>query len=69
MTARLQAFTVNIGRRGSPRLSFSCMAPDACSAQMQHLDLAEVGERVEVVPALAQKPEEIDLDEIRKAGL
>lgn len=44
----MQTFTITIGRRGEPRLQFACMAPDSSTAVMQHIELAEVGERVEV---------------------
>lgn len=45
----MRAFQITIGARGNARLSFYCMAADSFTAQMQHLDLAEVGERVSVV--------------------
>lgn len=46
--ALLRPFIVNIGQRGSPRLSFACMALSSADAFNQHVDLGEVGERVEV---------------------
>ena len=49
--AKLRPFRILIGKRGSPRLDFACMAPDSSTAVMQHLDLAEPGERCEAVPA------------------
>lgn len=53
----MRAFTITIGHRDAPRLSFAAMAPDSATAFDQHVDLAEVGERVEV--QLAQRTEEI----------
>jgi hypothetical protein len=44
----LRRFRVNIGQRGDPRMAFECMAPDSVTAVMQHVCLAEVGERCEV---------------------
>lgn len=46
----LTPFTINVGARGNPRLSFGAMATDAIAAQLAHLCLAEVGERVEAIP-------------------
>ncbi|HYF17780.1 MAG TPA: hypothetical protein VEA40_07895 [Ramlibacter sp.] len=47
---QLQAFIVQIGgRRGSPRLRFEALAPDAGTCWEQHAGLAELGERVEVL--------------------
>ena len=53
----LRAFRILIGQRGSPRLDFACMAPDSTTAVMQHIDLAEVSERVEAVPVRAAMQE------------
>ncbi len=47
----MHLFTITIGRRESPRLEFAAMATDSAAAFNQHVDLAEVGERVEVTPA------------------
>ena len=47
----LRRFRVNIGQRGDPRMAFECMAPDSVTAVMQHVCLAEVGERCEVEAA------------------
>lgn len=48
---QLHAFTIRIGKKDAPRLEFSCMAVDSSTAFMQHMDLAEVGERCEVIAA------------------
>jgi hypothetical protein len=53
----MQAFRITIGRRDAPRLEFAAMATDSAAAFEQHVDLAEVGERVEIT--LAQRTEEI----------
>jgi hypothetical protein len=53
----MHLFTITIGRRESPRLEFAAMATDSAAAFNQHVDLAEVGERVEIT--LAQRTEEI----------
>jgi hypothetical protein len=47
----MHLFTITIGRRDAPRLEFAAMATDSAAAFNQHVDLAEVGERVEVTPA------------------
>jgi hypothetical protein len=43
------AFRVQIGRKGSPRLSFDAMAPDSVSCVMQHMDLCEPDEKLDVM--------------------
>lgn len=49
--AALRLYQVSIGLRGgAPRLSFTVMAPDSCTAVAQHLELALPGERMEVKP-------------------
>jgi hypothetical protein len=40
----MRAFKVQIGRKPA----FECMATDSCACVMQHIDLAEPGERVAV---------------------
>jgi hypothetical protein len=44
----MRRFRVNIGQRGDPRITLDVMAPDSVTAVMQHMCLAEVGERCEV---------------------
>lgn len=46
----MRKFFITIGPRGAPRLAFEAMAPDACTASAQHLELAQPGERVDVAP-------------------
>lgn len=46
-----RAFVVRIGRRGAPRLEFTAMSPSSAQCFMQHFDLAEPGERCEIVAA------------------
>lgn len=53
----LRAFTIRIGRRGAPRVEFGAMAPDSVTAVMQHICLAEVGERCEALPVRGQEPQ------------
>jgi hypothetical protein len=43
------AFRVQIGRKGSPRLSFDAMASDSVTCVMQHMDLAGPGEKLDVM--------------------
>jgi hypothetical protein len=42
-------FRVQIGRKGSPRLSFDAMASDSVSCVMQHMDLCEPDEKLDVM--------------------
>lgn len=44
----LRQFRVRIGQRGDPRICLDVMAPDSVTAVMQHMCLAEPGERCEV---------------------
>jgi hypothetical protein len=43
-------FHITIGARNAPRLDFTAEAEDACTAAAKHLQLAQVGERVEATP-------------------
>lgn len=53
----MKKFFITIGPRGTPRLAFEAMAPDAMTAHDRHVGLARFGERVEVTPV----PSEADL--------
>jgi hypothetical protein len=53
---KLHPFLITIGARDNPRLSFACMAADSFSAHQQHVDLAEPGEAVRVVPVGSVEP-------------
>lgn len=44
----MKRFLVLIGPRGTPRLRFEAMAPDSCTCTLQHVDLVEPGERMEI---------------------
>lgn len=46
----MKPFLIRVGPRGAPRLSFACMSADSFTAFDQHADLADRGERVEVLP-------------------
>ena len=50
MRPPLRAYIVAIGQRGSPRLEFAAMGRSSCDVVMQHICLAEVGERCEASP-------------------
>lgn len=54
----MNVYQIQIGPRGAPRLSFEAMAEDSFTASVQHLGLAENGERVDVTPVkiAAAKP-------------
>lgn len=46
----MQLFTITIGqKRQAPRLSFEAIAPDSMTVFERHADLAEPGERIEIV--------------------
>ena len=44
----MRAFLVTIGARNAPRCQFEVMAHSSSDVVAQHIDLAEVGERIEV---------------------
>lgn len=50
-SGELRPFLVKIGPRGAPRLEFAAMSPSSAQCFMQHFDLAEPGERCEIVAA------------------
>lgn len=45
----MRPFLVLIGPKGSPRLRFEVYAEDSCACVIQHMDLALVGEKIEVI--------------------
>lgn len=51
----LRVFTVRIGRSGAPRLEFPAMSRSSAECAIQHMDLCEVGERCEIVPAASRE--------------
>lgn len=63
----MKPFFITIGPRGAPRLAFEAIAPDAFSALMQHEDLRQEGERVEVAPVPTEEElEQADLDRLQR---
>lgn len=66
----LRPYTVNVGQRGNPRLSFGAMARSSMEAVMQHECLAERGERVEAIPVRAEvDAAQHQLEQARLRGL
>lgn len=61
-------FHITIGRRGAPRLSFEVSAADAFRAHEQHVELAQVGERVDVKAVPVDQPVEEQVQAFRLAG-
>lgn len=63
----LRPFIVTIGTKTSARLTFEVMAGSASEAQERHESLAEMCERVEVVPVEVAPADPVDA--FRKAGV
>ena len=70
----LRPYRILIGCRGEPRLDFGCMAESSARAFDQYVDLAEVGERCEVIPvtstpfAVTAKRQELECAALRAVG-
>lgn len=69
----LRPYLVKIGTRAVPRLEFGVMATSSAAAFMQHMDLAERGERVEIIAvgesfAVSAKRHQVAEAEMREVG-
>jgi hypothetical protein len=50
-TGPLRKFWVLIGQRNAPRVRLEVMARSSLQATQQHVDMCEIGERLEVIAA------------------
>lgn len=51
----MRTFSITIGRRGQPRLSFQTQATDAFAALNEHVERRQEGERIEVAPVFTEE--------------